>query len=212
MTEHPGMAAAVAAGTVVGVRFHGRGGQGVLALAEGLALAVRHEGHLAHAWSFGSQRTGAPLVCCCRVNDAAPVTAPIADPAVIVVRDVSVMGTGDILAGLRPDGWLLLDTPHRLTELGLGPVVAALPPGHAVAVPATELARTHLGRPLPNSALLGALAALTGLASLQAVEHAIAVKTHRQAHRQTTRRGAKGAVSAAAAAYALVQGRFQPAG
>lgn len=206
------MAAAVAAGGVVGVRFHGRGGQGVLALAEGLALAVRHGGHPAQAWSFGAQRTGSPLVCCCRINDTLPLTAPIADPMVIVVRDISVMGVGDVLAGLRPDGWLLLDTPHRPDELGLGPVAAALPAGHTVAVPATELARTHLGRPLPNSALLGALAALTGLVSLDAVEHAIAVKTHRQGARPTHRRGTRGAVAAAAAAYAQVQGRLQPAG
>lgn len=204
MTSAGNVAADVAAGAVVGVRFHGRGGQGVLALAEGLAIAVRHEGHPAQAWSFGAQRTGAPLVCCCRVNDATTGTAPMADPLVIVVRDVSVMGTADVLAGLRPDGWLLLDTPHRPAELGLGPLVAALPPAHAVGVPATELARTHLGRPLPNAALLGALAALTGLVSLEAVEHAIAVRTHR--------RGARGAVAAAAAAYDQVLGRLQPTG
>ncbi|KGM17058.1 hypothetical protein N867_10525, partial [Actinotalea fermentans ATCC 43279 = JCM 9966 = DSM 3133] len=144
-----GVSAAVAAGDVVGVRFHGRGGQGVLALAEGLALAVRHDGHPASAWSFGAQRTGAPLVCCCRINDATPGTAPLADPRVVVVRDVSVMGAVDVLDGLARDGWLLLDTPHRPAELGLGPVAAALPPHHAAAVPASELARTHLGRPMP---------------------------------------------------------------
>jgi len=40
-------------------------------------------------------------------------------------------------------------------------------------VPATELARTHLGRPLPNAALLGAFAALTGVVSLESVTEAI---------------------------------------
>ena len=144
------------------------------------------------------------MVCCCRINDAAPGTAPLADPLVIVVRDVSVMGATDVLAGLRPDGWLLLDTPHRPDELGLGPVVAGLPAEHAVAVPATELARTHLGRPLPNAALLGALAALTGVVGFDAVHHAIGVRTHRRAGR--------GAVAAAEAAYAQVLGRLQPAG
>ena len=204
MTDARTMAAAVAGGAVVGVRFHGRGGQGVLALAEGLALAIRHEGRPAYAWSFGAQRTGAPLVCCCRVNDGTPGTAPLADPHVIVVRDTSVMGTTDVLAGLRPDGWLLLDTPHPPEDLGLGPVAADLPPHHVAAVAATELALAHLGRPLPNAALLGALAALTGLAPFEAVEHAIAVKAHRRAGR--------GAVAAAHAAYTQVLGRLQPTG
>lgn len=168
---------------------------------------MRHDGHPAQAWSFGAQRTGAPLVCCCRINDATPGSAPLADPRVVVVRDVSVMGAVDVLAGLASDGWLLLDTPHPPAELGLGPVAAALPPHHVAAVPATELARTHLGRPMPNSALLGALAGLTGVASLEAVQRAIKERTHRH----SSRRGQRGALAAAEAAYTLL-GRLEPTG
>ena len=36
-------------------------------------------------------------------------------------------------------------------------------PARVVAVPATELALRHVGRPVPNAALLGAFAALTGV-------------------------------------------------
>lgn len=46
---------------VLDVRIHGRGGQGVLTLAEVLAAAVGLEGGTAHAYSVGVQRTGAPL-------------------------------------------------------------------------------------------------------------------------------------------------------
>ena len=42
-----------------------------------------------------------------------------------------------------------------------------------VTVPATDLAREQLGRPLPNTALLGAFAALTGVVALDAVQDAI---------------------------------------
>ena len=40
-------------------------------------------------------------------------------------------------------------------------------------VPATDLAREHLGRPLPNAVLLGAFAAVTGVVEIDAVEAAI---------------------------------------
>jgi pyruvate ferredoxin oxidoreductase gamma subunit len=40
-------------------------------------------------------------------------------------------------------------------------------------VPASEIARKHLGRPLPNAVLLGGFAALSGMVTLDAVVHAI---------------------------------------
>ena len=52
-------------------------------------------------------------------------------------------------------------------------VAERLPKGHAVIVPATEIAMKHVGRPVPNAALLGALAALTRFVRLESVEHAI---------------------------------------
>jgi pyruvate ferredoxin oxidoreductase gamma subunit len=60
-----------------------------------------------------------------------------------------------------------------LAELGLEELADRLTPEHMVAVPATEIAREHLGRPLPNAALLGGFAALTGQVSLAAVARAI---------------------------------------
>ena len=45
------------------IRLHGRGGQGVVTAAEMLTLAAFYEGHYAQAFpSFGSERTGAPLL------------------------------------------------------------------------------------------------------------------------------------------------------
>ena len=40
-------------------------------------------------------------------------------------------------------------------------------------VPASELALKHIGRPVPNAALLGAFAALTGIVHLHSVASAI---------------------------------------
>ena len=52
------------------IRLHGRGGQGVVTSAEMLSLAAFTEGHYAQAFpSFGSERTGAPVVAFARVSD-----------------------------------------------------------------------------------------------------------------------------------------------
>ena len=66
-----------------------------------------------------------------------------------------------------------------------------------VTVPATEIALKHLGRPLPNAVLLGGFAALSGLITLDAVDHAIRAKFSGQV--------ADANVAAAAEAYAFVK-------
>ena len=54
------------------VRIHGRGGQGVVTAAELLSVAAFNEGRHAQAFpSFGSERTGAPVVSFCRIDDRA---------------------------------------------------------------------------------------------------------------------------------------------
>ena len=64
-------------------------------------------------------------------------------------------------------------TPQTHIVEGLGEWAARLPPRHARCVPASELARQHVGRPLPNAALLGGFAALTGAVDLESVCAAI---------------------------------------
>jgi pyruvate ferredoxin oxidoreductase gamma subunit len=78
-----------------------------------------------------------------------------------------------VFQGLRPDGYFLVNTNKSFDELHLADVVAKLPKGHARMSPANELALKHIGRPLPNVALLGAFAALTGIVHLQSVVTAI---------------------------------------
>jgi pyruvate ferredoxin oxidoreductase gamma subunit len=153
------------------VRIHGRGGQGVVTAAELLSVAAFLEGRHAQAFpSFGSERTGAPVVSFCRfgpspVRTREPVTAPDA----VIVQDATLLRQVDVFAGLRRDGYVLLNSSCDPRDLALGPAVAELPADHVRSVPATELARTIVGRPLPNVALLGAFAALTGQLSLQSV-------------------------------------------
>jgi pyruvate ferredoxin oxidoreductase gamma subunit len=73
------------------------------------------------------------------------------------------------LDGLKPGAYVLVNTARTSEALGLADLDARV-----LTVPATEFAREHLGRPLPNAALLGAFAALTGVVSLDSVGAAIA--------------------------------------
>ena len=157
------------------VRIHGRGGQGAVTAAEVLSVAAFDEGRHAQAFpTFGSERTGAPVVSFCRIDDhPIRLREPIADPDALIVQDPTLLHQVNLFAGLRHDGFLLLNTSRTLEELGLEELVARLTPEHVIAVPATDLAREHLGRPLPNAALLGGFAALTAQVSLRAVSTAI---------------------------------------
>lgn len=150
------------------VRLHGRGGQGIVTTAELLAVAVFDEGGHAQAFpTFGSERTGAPVAAYCRI-DTAPIRAhePITAPDALIVADPSLFGPVDVLAGLRPDGYLLINASGAPADFPSDQARVCL-------VPATEIARRHIGRAVPGTALLGAFAALTGRVSLPALEKAI---------------------------------------
>jgi len=163
------------------VRIHGRGGQGVVTAAELLSVAAFSEGHHAQAFpSFGSERTGAPVVSFCRISEVAIRSHdPVAEPDAVIVQDVTLLGQIDVLGGLSPTGYVLLNTEQPLAELGLVAASRALPPGHVVRVPATALALEHVGRAVPNVPLLGAFAALTGLLSIDSVVAAIEARFSR---------------------------------
>jgi pyruvate ferredoxin oxidoreductase gamma subunit len=157
------------------VRIHGRGGQGVVTAAELLSVAAFEEGRYAQAFpTFGSERTGAPVVSFCRVDDRPiRVREPIVEPDALIVQDPTLLHQVDVFGGVGPDGFVLINTGRTFAELGLADLSARLRPERLLTVSASELAREHVGRPLPNAALLGAFAALTGVVSLESVTAAI---------------------------------------
>jgi pyruvate ferredoxin oxidoreductase gamma subunit len=157
------------------IRIHGRGGQGVVTAAELLSVAAFTDGRHAQAFpSFGSERTGAPVIAFCRIDER-PIRAhdPIAEPDGLIIVDPTLLHQVDVFGGLKADGYVLLNTSRTLAELRLTDLLDRLRRERVRTVPATELAREHLGRPLPNAALLGGFAALTGCVSIDSVTRAI---------------------------------------
>ncbi len=157
------------------IRIHGRGGQGVVTAAAVLSVAAFLEDKHAQAFpSFGSERMGAPVVSFCRIDDKEiRLREPIVAPDALIVQDVTLFKGIDVVQGLKDSGYLLVNTNQSFADLHLEAVVAKLSPGHAVTVPATELALKHVGRPVPNAALLGAFAALTAVVRFNSVAKAI---------------------------------------
>jgi pyruvate ferredoxin oxidoreductase gamma subunit len=148
------------------VRIHGRGGQGVVTAAELLSVAAFLEGGHAQAFpSFGSERTGAPVAAFCRIADQPIRTRePVAEPDCVIVQDPTLLRQVDVLGGLRPNGCVLINTAEG---------IALSTPASVFTVPATDIALHHLGRPVPNAALLGGFAAATGRVRLESVLAAI---------------------------------------
>jgi len=157
------------------IRLHGRGGQGVVTAAEMLSLAAFEQGRHAQAFpSFGSERTGAPVVAFCRIADAEiRLREPVLQPDVLIVQDPTLLHQVDVFQGLKEDGYVLINSKRGFEELGVGEIARKFRAERIASVPATEIAMRHLGRPLPNAVLLGGFAALSGLVTLKAVQHAI---------------------------------------
>ncbi|MGH2983401.1 MAG: 2-oxoacid:acceptor oxidoreductase family protein [Solirubrobacterales bacterium] len=160
------------------VRIHGRGGQGVVTAAEMLSIAAFEEGKHAQAFpTFGSERAGAPVTSFCRIDERPiRVREPVSRPDALIVQDPTLLHQVDLFDGLGDDAYILINSSRSFDELGLGEFSARFHPERLLVVPASEIAREHLGRPLPNAVLLGGFAAFSGVVSPEAVAAAIREK------------------------------------
>lgn len=157
------------------VRIHGRGGQGAVTAAEMLSVAAFDEGMHAQAFpTFGSERSGAPVVSFCRISDRPiRIHEPISEPDALIIQDPTLLHQVKVFEGVGPAAYILINTSRSFEELGIGDFSGGFGQGRLLSVPATDFAREHLGRPLPNAALLGGFAALTGVVSIDSVVGAI---------------------------------------
>ncbi len=153
------------------IRIEGRGGQGNVVAAYMLAEAALEAGCFSQAFpSFGPERRGAPVSSFVRIAEG-PIRrrCQIEHPLYVIIQDPSLLHVPSIAAGVLPEGGILINSPKEVGALGL-PVRAA----HLASFPATSLAVQFLREPIPNTALLAAFLALTGLLPLWALERVLA--------------------------------------
>ncbi|WP_062529955.1 2-oxoacid:acceptor oxidoreductase family protein [Demequina rhizosphaerae] len=153
------------------VRVHGRGGQGVVTAAEMLARAGFLAGHEAQAIpSFGSERTGAPVVSYCRFADVPLRTRePVLAPDVVLVQDPTLLASDRPFAGLAPGGLVIVNTAADATAVRAD-AGAQDADATVLTVPAMQITMTHLGKPKPAAAMLAAYAAASDDITLDAVQ------------------------------------------
>jgi pyruvate ferredoxin oxidoreductase gamma subunit len=149
-------------------RFHGRGGQGVVIGAELLAKAALLDGKWSQAFPFfGAERRGAPVKAFTRISDCEILSrSQIYDPDYVVVFDSKLLKTANILDGLQRDGMVIVNTKEK-PDLCF----------RVATVNATDIAlKLDLlvaGLPVVNTAMLGAIAKVTGEISIDSIFKAI---------------------------------------
>ena len=135
-----------------------------------LASACAAEGKCVASFPmYGFERRGMPVVAFTRFSDE-PIRekTQIYTPDCLMVIDPTLLALKNLWDGLKPEGVLILNTAKPLDK----PPVANLK--RAGVINATQVALCEIGRDIPNTCLIGALAKTTGWVKLESVLQGLA--------------------------------------
>ena len=157
---------------LVEVRWHGRGGQGIVTVSRLLAYAALLDGKYVQAFpEFGPERRGAPVTSYTRISDE-PITihSHIYNPNIVVIVDPTLIGLVDVTGGLVQDGTIVANTEKNASELKQA---LKAEKAKVYTVNATRIAIDVLGRPIYNTAMLGALVKASPLVTLESLDKVV---------------------------------------
>ena len=155
------------------IRFHGRGGQGTVVASVLLAKAYFSAGYYVQSFPlFGVERRGAPVEAYLRLDKKKIlIRSNVYAPDHVIVQDANLLEHVDVIKGLKPQGWVVLNAAAPLENLQL---FSGFRFAH---VDATRIALEHdLGtrtQPIINTAMLGALARVMGAPPMDMISEAI---------------------------------------
>lgn len=150
------------------IRWHGRGGQGAKTAAQLLAEAASSVGKYIQGFpEYGPERMGAPVLAFTRISDEPiDVHCHVTEPQIVVVLDPTLLAKGDVTQGVPEDGIILINTDKSPAEMRQAMKLS----GRKIyTVNASRIAEETIGRPIPNTPLMGALIKITGIMSLDAL-------------------------------------------
>ena len=139
------------------IRIHARAGQGAITTASLLGYAYFLKGMYPYAFPhFGAARMGAPMNAFVRV-DTKPVRlrSQIYEPDYLLVVDATLMRGFNCFSGLKENGVAIINEKEGAN------VPKVKTKQKIFVIPATDIAMKTIGRPLGNTALIGAFAAAT---------------------------------------------------
>jgi pyruvate ferredoxin oxidoreductase gamma subunit len=144
------------------IRWHGRGGQGVVTAGKLLAETAMGAGQYFQAFpDYGPERMGAPIRAFTRLSSG-PITihSQIEEPDVVLVLDPTLLGVVPVAEGLKEQGTLLVNTamsPAQVRE------ATGFKTGKVFTVDASHIAIDEMGREITNTPMIGAFARATGI-------------------------------------------------
>ena len=146
----------------VEIRWHGRGGQGAKTAALLLADAAFKTGRYVQGFpEYGPERMGAPITAFNRISgDKIRVHSNIYDPDYVIVVDETLLHSVNVTDGLNRDGAIIVNTPRPAKEIR--PLLRGYE-GRVYTVDAREISERTLGKNFPNTPMLAAAAAVTGV-------------------------------------------------
>jgi pyruvate ferredoxin oxidoreductase gamma subunit len=152
-------------GKTLEIRWHGRGGQGAKTGAFLLAESMIEQGKYAQGFpDYGPERMGAPIRGYNRISDdPIRVHSGVESPDIVVVLDATLIATGTITAGLKPESVVIVNSHESPEEIKKQLGVDG---NNVFTVDATGIALAEIGRPIPNTPMIGALLKVTELAEL----------------------------------------------
>jgi len=153
------------------VRFHGRGGQGVVTSADILAVACFKEGHYTLSFpAFGAEKRGTPVASFLRISDKPIVLRDeIYTPDYVVVMDPSLFGVVKVEEGIKNGGMIVANYAEGADKLkGILHTTADI-----TTINATKLAMEELGRPITNTAMVGAFVGATDIIKIETLKETI---------------------------------------
>ena len=152
---------------MIEIRWHGRGGQGAKTAALLMGEAASGAGKFVQAFpEYGPERMGAPVVAYNRINsDPITLHCNIDTPRYVAVLDTTLANQVDFTAGIPDGGALLLNTPLTPAQAREKMHITNTAV-HVYTVDASHISRETIGRPIPNTPMLGAVNKVAGLLEL----------------------------------------------
>lgn len=152
-------------GNTTEIRWHGRGGQGAKTGAFMLAESMIEQGKFAQGFpDYGPERMGAPIRGYNRISDdPIRVHSGVQSPDIVVVLDSTLIATGSITSGLKQESVVIVNSHESPEEIKKQLEISD---NRVFTVDATGIALKEMGRPIPNTPMIGALLKVTGLAEL----------------------------------------------